>query len=199
MTTNYTNWRYEFYHNAKKEGFKYCVIEYIQMFSEKQSSWHKLKNKKELWELPFILEWVEKNNHNNLKKWEFRESDYLKSIEQDLVFYNQNGESYLIAYVMDLKKFKANRQTTYETSDEVDEVRRILDDRYMEYWKSKLISLFPSMSTCQAGDSFDLKNTSAEEVTVYRLNEVDFVDGDKYKVIHDHEKKTITIKDKNDK
>jgi sortase (surface protein transpeptidase) len=65
--------------------------------------------------------------------------------------------------------------------------------------KVNLISLFPTMSTCQAGDSFDLKNTSKEEVTVYRLNGMDLVDGDKYKVIHDHQKKTITIKNKNDK
>jgi len=136
MIGRYTNWRDEYYHNAKKEGFKYCVRENIQMFSDEQPSWHKLKNKEELWQLPFIRQRVEKFKNYNFKKWKFRDSE--KGSEQDLIYCESEGETYLVAYVMDLEKFEGKCQPTYDSSKEVDEVRKNMQKRDIKYWESKL-------------------------------------------------------------
>lgn len=115
------HWSREFYAEAKAEGYKFAIRQHIPNFvSGVEASLHKLKNKKEMWQLPFVKRWKENEIYQNcnlpadhpeaVKELKLKKYDCTDDGEQLLMAYCNNGSYWVVAYAMDLEKFKPEEE-----------------------------------------------------------------------------------------
>jgi hypothetical protein len=105
-----SHWSCDFYRKAKEEGFKFAVRQHIPNFSDAEASLHKLKDKEEMWTLPFVKRWEEsevfeganlpKDHPESFEKWEVKK--YEEDGEHLLICHLKNKSYWVVAYLMDL-------------------------------------------------------------------------------------------------